>query len=335
MSIPLMIYLGVVSFAGSVFNFIVLLVFLSKRHFLQVPDVFLLSVAISDCLACVIAMPVTLLAVSNGSWQFDFELCKMHASLFYTFGLVSITHLSAMAFEKYLTLFKSTSTNGYYLTKGQAVKIIAALWGYSLVFSLSPLVGWGAYGLGPENITCTLLWGASGAKDDTYYGAVFLGCFFVPVGFILFSYYHISKLRRKTFVHLSRNSVCSAQMVMFAKIMKRKHIVFAMKLTLLIGAYFFAWLPYSVVSLLMVLRVELQANAVIYSSMFAKSSFLLNPVVYSFITMRFWEDFFHFLRRCRRTRKIYPLISQANLLFPLPNAAFHHGSYKARQPCVT
>ncbi|EDO44267.1 predicted protein, partial [Nematostella vectensis] len=268
MSIPLMIYLGVVSFAGSVFNFIVLLVFLSKRHFLQVPDVFLLSVAISDCLACVIAMPVTLLAVSNGSWQFDFELCKMHASLFYTFGLVSITHLSAMAFEKYLTLFKSTSTNGYYLTKGQAVKIIAALWGYSLVFSLSPLVGWGAYGLGPENITCTLLWGASGAKDDTYYGAVFLGCFFVPVGFILFSYYHI---------------MCSAQMVMFAKIMKRKHIVFAMKLTLLIGAYFFAWLPYSVVSLLMVLRVELQANAVIYSSMFAKSSFLLNPVVYSFI----------------------------------------------------
>ncbi|XP_048587826.1 rhodopsin, G0-coupled [Nematostella vectensis] len=197
MSIPLMIYLGVVSFAGSVFNFIVLLVFLSKRHFLQVPDVFLLSVAISDCLACVIAMPVTLLAVSNGSWQFDFELCKMHASLFYTFGLVSITHLSAMAFEKYLTLFKSTSTNGYYLTKGQAVKIIAALWGYSLVFSLSPLVGWGAYGLGPENITCTLLWGASGAKDDTYYGAVFLGCFFVPVGFILFSYYHISKVKQE------------------------------------------------------------------------------------------------------------------------------------------
>ncbi|XP_031574509.1 visual pigment-like receptor peropsin [Actinia tenebrosa] len=281
------IYMTVISFGGSIFNGMVIIVLVKNISTITVPNVFILSICTSGFLACSMAIPLAIWSVTVGKWN-DVS-CQTHAFFIYLFGMVSMVHMGAIAMEKYLTIVKYTNTAGHFLSLKQSVIVVVILWVYSIFLSTLPLVGWARYGPEAANVTCSLKWDQRSASDLAYFVIMFLGCFLLPVGVMSFSYYRIFKVRRK--VSVSRSN-CILNLSDHAKAELKKEINTAIQLLILIFGYLLAWTPYSIVVILIISGAPQTASVwLLMSSLFAKASFMYNPVLYAFISRQFRRKF--------------------------------------------
>ena len=272
-----------VCFLGTLFNGLLIFTICKNLHRLTTPSYLILSIAVSDFLSCSVAVPFSIAGYFEKEWPFGMAGCEAHAFMIFLLGLVSITHLTAISVEKYLTITRSISRDSYF-DKKQVLLVIFATWVYSFGFSVAPLLGWSRYGLEGINDTCSIVWESSLPGDNAYFGIMFFACFFFPMAIITFCYYKIHKV--------SKNVVDNTfQMGGYARTMTqallKKHRKSAIYFSSVIAAYLLAWSPYAVVSLLTVLRVKTHPVASTACGVFAKTSFLLNPVVYVIFSAKF------------------------------------------------
>lgn len=279
-------YMTIISFGGSTFNGIVIIVLVKNISTITVPNVFILSVCVSGFLACSVAIPLAIWSVTAGKW--NDASCQAHAFFIYLFGMVSMLHMGAIAVEKYLTIVKYTNTAGHFFSLKQSLIVVVALWVYSIVLSTLPLFGWSRYGPEAANVTCSLKWDQRDASDIGYFVIMFLGCFLVPVGAMSFSYYRIFKVRQKVG---ASSSNCVLHLSDHAKAQLKKEINTAIQLLILIFGYLLAWLPYSIVVILIIAGGKQTSVLLLVSSLFAKASFMYNPVLYAFISRQFRRKF--------------------------------------------
>ncbi|EDO31648.1 predicted protein, partial [Nematostella vectensis] len=274
-------YLAFLSVTGSFLNLLVCVVLLKDMRRMRVQDIFLVSISTGDFLASSVAIPIALKAALSSSWPFGLSGCQVHAFLIYTLGLVSITNLAALALEKFLTIVKCLYSDEHFFTRLQAICVVAGLWVYCLLITIPPLFGWARYGLEPGNKTCSLRWDDDGPADDAYYGVMFGGYFILPLALMVFSYFRIFKVechdRQCKKWQLSHNK----------RALLRKHIQSAVFFLLLIAGYLMAWTPYTIATLSMVSGAKVSDNGLMIPSLFAKTSFVLNPILYTLVSKRF------------------------------------------------
>lgn len=189
------IYLTIIALTGTIFNGLVIIVMFKHISSITVPNIFILSICISGCLASCVPVPQALYSLTSGSW--NETSCHIHAFLIYLFGTVSMLTLGAVALEKYLTIVKYTYAHGNFLTHKQAVIMVAVMWAFSFLLSVLPFAGWSRYGLEAANITCSLRWDQTDPSDVAYFVVMFIGCFVIPVSVMLYSYYKIFRVRTK------------------------------------------------------------------------------------------------------------------------------------------
>jgi len=189
------IYLTVITLTGTTFNALVVIVLVKNISSITVPNIFILSICISGCLASCIAVPQALYSATAGSW--DETSCQIHAFFIYIFGTVSMLTLGAVALEKYLTIVKYTYANGHFLSHKQAVVLVVGMWLFSFFLSVMPFAGWSTYGIDAATITCSLRWDQTKPSDVSYFVVMFLGCFVLPVSVMVFSYLKIFIVRTK------------------------------------------------------------------------------------------------------------------------------------------
>ena len=297
----------VICLFGILLNVLVILTIAKNITRLSSSSFLVLSIAVSDFLSCSIALPFSIAAHFQKGWPYAMAGCKAHAFMIFQFALVSMTHLAIISVGKYLTITRSLSKQFYFSSK-QILLAIMAAWIYSLIFSLAPLVGWSRYGLEGTNATCSIKWDSSLQGDKAYFGVVFIACFFLPVGVITFCYYKIHVV--------SKNIVGNAQyqmgglmaMTMTQALLKR-HRKSAVYFSIIVAAFLLSWSPYAVVSLLVVL-VGKRLNAIATSacSVFAKTSFLLNPVLYAIFLERFRRHMVRAVPIKRTNRMVRPAV---------------------------
>ena len=268
-----------VSFFGSMINGLVILTLCKNIYRLPTSTFFILSIAVSDLLSCTVAVPFSIANNLQTTWPFGLAGCKAHAFMIFLLGIVSITHLSAIAAEKYLTISKSFSRDCYF-DREKVWRVIVVLWLYSLIFSLGPLVGLSNYGLEGSNATCSLQWNSPLVTDKAYFAVIFFACYFLPVSIITYSYYKIHVLARSIVIKTVQvNGLNQARL--------RRHRRSAVYLFTVIISFFIAWTPYAVVSFMTLLGIVLDPLVISVPSVFAKTSFLLNSVLYALLSQQF------------------------------------------------
>ena len=276
----------VVCLLGIVFNSLVILTICRNITRLSAPSYLILSIAVSDFLSCSVAIPISIAAHFQKEWPHGMAGCKAHAFMVFLFALVSITHLAVISVGKYLTISKSLSRESYFNSK-QIVLAILATWIYSFGFSVAPLAGWSRYGLEGTNATCSVKWDSSLPSDKAYFGVVFIACFVLPMGVIMFCYYKIHQVTKRI-VGNARLQMGGRMATTMQQALWRKQRKSAMYFLAIIAAFILSWCPYAVVSLLVVLLGKrLNAIATSACSVFAKTSFLLNPILYAIFFRRF------------------------------------------------
>ena len=289
---------GIIVILGTLLNGLVCITFLKYRCLLTRTqgqgNIFVFSIAVSDFLCCAVAAPMSFISNINRHWMFKQPGCIAYAFLVSWCGLVSITHLSVLAYSRYETI---AFTRKKLISKTNIVYVVIALWLYAFVFAIAPVAGWSRYSLEGIGSSCSVEWTTSGVNSVSYIISLFLCCFVLPIAVILFSYCNfykaLKRMTRASSITWGSRSVLSKQTAETERKMAAVFII-------MVVAFLIAWCPYSVVALISVCgKVWSGPIAATLPAYFAKLSSLYNPVIYFLLYKRFRRKVFHLLRVLR------------------------------------
>lgn len=294
----------VVCLLGVFFNAIVIFTICRNTYRLSASSYLILSIAVSDFLSCSVAVPFSIARRFHEEWPFGMEGCQAHGFLIFSLALVSLTHLAEISAGKCLTITRSLSKQCYLSNKAVGL-VIATSWVVSFIFSAIPLVVWSRmYGLEGLRETCSHGDQPSLTDEKAYFGIVFLTFYVLALSVITFSYYRIHQVSKHIVYSTCQMGGLPAETITQALL--KKHRKSAMYFLTVIAAFMLSWSPYAIVSILVGLGVQLDVIATSACSVFAKTSFFLNPILYAIISRRFRRRMVVSVPITRRKRIVRP-----------------------------
>ncbi|CAH1792884.1 unnamed protein product [Owenia fusiformis] len=166
------------------FNIILLLIFLRVKRFRTPAYWLLLDLAITDILAAFFwTLPTMVSAVgSSASWVPTEGFCKFQGFFCTAFFCHNMLTVVCLAFERVLKLVKPSKWEELFTSNTVVLLIIFNLWVYSIVMSIYPLIGWGAFTYFEGQKQCSFDF----EKSVSHLNFLFITSFVFPVlvGFI-------------------------------------------------------------------------------------------------------------------------------------------------------
>ncbi|XP_052405354.1 teleost multiple tissue opsin a [Carassius gibelio] len=295
--------LGFIGVFGFLNNLLVLVLF-CRYKILRSPINFLLvNICLSDLLVCVLGTPFSFAASTQGRWLIGDTGCVWYGFANSLLGIVSLISLAVLSYERYCTMMGSTEADATNYRKVAGGVVMS--WVYSLIWTVPPLFGWSRYGPEGPGTTCSVDWTTKTANNISYIICLFIFCLIVPFLVIVFCYgklLHAIKQVSGVNTPMSR---------------KREHRVLLMVITMVIF-YLLCWLPYGIMALLATFGAPglVTVEASIVPSILAKSSTVINPIIYIFMNKQFYRCF-RALFNCDKLQRGSSLKSSSKVTKPV------------------
>ncbi|XP_036234283.2 neuropeptide F receptor isoform X1 [Bactrocera oleae] len=291
------IYLGMIIF-GTVGNIFVAIAVVRKPIMRTARNLFILNLAISDLLLCVITMPITLLEILSKYWPFGMleVICKLVAMLQAVSIFVSTISITAIAFDRYQLIVYPTRDS---IQVGGVISILAGIWLFAVLLA-SPLFIYKRLeqaeippllqSLGIHGVCfCVEDWPVSHGR---FYYSIFSLCvqYLVPILIVSGAYSGIyRKLRSRTTVVAMQTPQRKAER---GRRMQRTNCLL-ITIALIFGI---SWMPLNVYNLYADMRSPMAVTErmlVIYACchMFGMSSACTNPLLYGWLNDNFRKEF--------------------------------------------
>ncbi|TMS09642.1 Vertebrate ancient opsin, partial [Larimichthys crocea] len=262
--------LGFIGTFGLLNNLLVLVLFCRYKMLRSPINLLLINISISDLLVCVLGTPFSFAASTQGRWLIGDAGCVWYGFANSLFGIVSLISLAVLSYERYSTMMTPTeadSTNYCKVSLG-----IALSWVYSFIWTMPPLFGWSSYGPEGPGTTCSVNWKAKTTNNISYIICLFIFCLLLPFLVIMLCYGKLlCAIRQVSGINSSMSR-------------KREQRVLFMVVIMVI-CYLLCWLPYGIMALLATFGPPgfVTPEASIIPSVFAKTSTVINPVIYVFM----------------------------------------------------
>ncbi|CAK6952114.1 teleost multiple tissue opsin a [Scomber scombrus] len=281
--------LGFIGTLGLINNLLVLVLFCRYKILRSPINLLLINISISDLLVCVLGTPFSFAASTQGRWLIGEGGCVWYGFANSLFGIVSLISLAVLSYERYSTMMAPTEADSSNYCKTSLG--IALSWVYSLIWTLPPLFGWSRYGPEGPGTTCSVDWKAKTANNISYIICLFVFCLIVPFLVIVFSYGKLlCAIRQVSGINPSMSR-------------KREQRVLFMVVVMVI-CYLLCWLPYGIMALVATFGPSglVTPEASIIPSVLAKTSTVINPVIYVFMNKQFYRCF-QALLHCEAPRR--------------------------------
>ncbi|XP_020388194.2 beta-3 adrenergic receptor [Rhincodon typus] len=184
----IMVLMCLAAIAG---NILVIAIIVVTKHFHSVTSVFLVNLAVSDCLVGLGVMPFVVLSVFYQDWNKYNDLCLYVGYTSSVYCTASVLTLAAIALDRYHAIIDCLQYNSQ-STVRRTVATVVWIWLQSALSSCPPLLGWGRFGYLPAGYSCSVEW----ADSLTYTGFVAVFSFLLPASVMVFCYARIVKVAR-------------------------------------------------------------------------------------------------------------------------------------------
>ncbi|XP_077423953.1 parietopsin [Vanacampus margaritifer] len=274
-------FLMFINTALTVFNNgLVITVSLRNTGLLHPMNVFILSLAVSDLMIGLCGSLVVTVTNYHGSFFMGRAACVFQGFAVNYFGLVSLCTLTLLSYERYKVVCEPCASRE--LSMRRSVTGLLAVWLFCLFWAVAPLLGWSGYS--PEGVqtSCSLSWEERSWSNYSYLILYTLMCFLFPVVVIIYCYSKVLASMRKLNKSVEQQVGRSLQ----------KETDHAVKMVLaMIVAFFVCWLPYTALSVVVVLHPQLHIPPLLATMpmYFAKTSPVYNPVIY-FLSNKQFRD---------------------------------------------
>ncbi|UJR36479.1 hypothetical protein I4U23_029202 [Adineta vaga] len=323
------IYSTLCLLCGSMFNGLVIFVFLRSSRLRQPRNFLLINLAVTDIGLLVTNNTLHAIASFNKHWSFGQIGCNFYAFAGGLCGLTSIATMAAIALTRLMAVIDPFSS--LKLTTQFTFKCIVCSWMYGLIWMIGPLFGWNRFVFEGFGTSCTFDYVSKDRWNRSFMLVLIIGGFLIPLTIIIVSYTIIlMKLSKRghqilyrsnlkqiarlqlnyepsTYCVTSYNSLFDEEILTKSTIdasvnnhqsaQKISHIEFrATRTALLIcGIYCMAWTPYAVMAILSQLGPSHLINVYTTSiiGLFTKTAACINPLIYVFSSPIFRRCLFH------------------------------------------
>ncbi|XP_057191635.1 teleost multiple tissue opsin 2b isoform X1 [Triplophysa rosa] len=275
--IALSVVLGLIMTFGFLNNFIVLVLFCKFKKLRTPVNLLLLNISVSDMLVCVFGTSLSFASSVRGRWLLGRRGCMWYGFINSCFGIVSLISLVVLSYDRYRTL---TVYHKHGPDYRKPLLAVGGSWLYSLIWTVPPLLGWSSYGLEGAGTSCSVSWIQRTAQSHAYIICLFIFCLGIPVlimvycyGRLLYAVKQVGKIRK------------------MAARKREYHVLFMVIATVV--CYLLCWMPYGIVAMMATFGRPgiISAVASVVPSLLAKSSTVINPLIYILMNKQFYNCF--------------------------------------------
>ncbi|XP_008273815.1 vertebrate ancient opsin-like isoform X2 [Stegastes partitus] len=275
--IVLSVVLGFIMTFGFLNNFIVLLLFCKFKKLRTPVNMLLLNISVSDMLVCLFGTTLSFASSIRGKWLLGRSGCSWYGFINSCFGIVSLISLVILSYDRYSTLTVYNKRGPDYR---KPLLAVGGSWLYSLFWTVPPLLGWSSYGIEGAGTSCSVSWTVNTAQSHAYIICLFTFCLGLPVLVMIYCYTRllwavkqVGKIRKT------------------AARRREYHILFMVLTTA--ACYLLCWMPYGVVAMMATFGPPniISPVASVVPSLLAKSSTVINPLIYILMNKKFYRCF--------------------------------------------
>ncbi|KAL3889559.1 hypothetical protein ACJMK2_001897, partial [Sinanodonta woodiana] len=300
--------------------------FRSLRSF---SNLMILNLTIADLSLAVGNVPIFVISSFANDWILGAIGCKIYAFIGSLTSYVSINTLAAIAVDKCIVIVKTLPAQRSASSK-TLYMLSVFIWIYSLLWSVTPFLGFGFYILEGFDTSCTVDFLTRQTLNRTYILCIFFFHFIFPLSLISGSYslIFIAVRRYRKEYELATNVYGENELPvrvknenkMLANENKTARVTF-----IVISIFCIAWVPYATVALIAQFGdiTYLTPMKAAIPCILAKFSTVLNPIIYAISQPKFRAKYikFRFDRKAKFARNvnIYKCNFQTRSLLPNPN----------------
>lgn len=164
---------------GVIFNILVIVIYLRNKDLHSTTNAFIVSISICDLVACLVEIPLPLIASFLCKWPFGKYGCYFEAFSAYFCGCASMYLLTFVSIDRFIAI--SYPFEHQRVTLNVQRGCIAASLLIALFWSSAPLFGWSSYTLEGALISCAITWQDKSPSVVTYTVLIFIFVLFLPV----------------------------------------------------------------------------------------------------------------------------------------------------------
>uniref|UniRef100_A0A673Y9L2 Teleost multiple tissue opsin 2b n=1 Tax=Salmo trutta TaxID=8032 RepID=A0A673Y9L2_SALTR len=283
--IVLSVFLGLIMTFGFLNNFVVLLLFCKFKTLRTPVNMLLLNISVSDMLVCMFGTTLSFTSSIKGKWLLGRHGCLWYGFINSCFGIVSLISLVVLSYDRYSTL---TVYNKHGPDYRKPLLAVGGSWLYSLIWTVPPLLGWSSYDLEGAGTSCSVSWTLRTAQSHAYIICLFVFCLGLPIVIMVYCYCRLLWAVKQ--VGKIRKTAAR----------RREHHILFMVLTTVV-CYILCWMPYGVVAMMATFGRPgiITPVAAVVPSLLAKSSTVINPIIYILMNKQFYRCFL-ILFQCER-----------------------------------
>ncbi|XP_031164551.1 opsin 4xb [Sander lucioperca] len=278
------LFVFVIGTLGITGNVLVMFAFYSNKKLRNLPNYFIMNLAVADFLLAFTQSPVFFINCLYKEWVFGEMGCKMYAFCGAFFGITSMINLLAISIDRYLVITKPLQAM-HWGSKRRTTLAILIVWLYSFAWSLAPLVGWSSYIPDGLMTSCTLDYMTYTLANRCYTMMLCCFVFFIPLGIIFYCYLFMFLAIRKTGREVERLGTQVRKSTLIQHKSMKSEWKMAKIAFVVIVVYVLSWSPYACVTM-----ISFAGHANILSpytkvvpAIIAKASAIYNPIIYAII----------------------------------------------------
>uniref|UniRef100_A0A665U3Q9 Pinopsin-like n=1 Tax=Echeneis naucrates TaxID=173247 RepID=A0A665U3Q9_ECHNA len=271
------VFLGCIMVLGLLNNLLVLVLFCRFRTLRTPVNMLLLNISVSDMLVCLCGTTLSFASSLRGRWLYGRHGCLWYGFINSCFGIVSLISLAVLSYDRYSTLMVCNKRAPDYR---RPLLAVGGSWLYSVGWTVPPLLGWSSYGPEGAGTSCSVTWTDRTSRSHSYIICLFIFCLGLPVlvmvycyGRLLYAVKQVGHIRRSAARH------------------REFHILFMVITTVV--CYLLCWMPYGVVAMMATFGQPglISPVASVIPSILAKSSTVINPIIYILMNKQFYRCF--------------------------------------------